>query len=114
MTSASAIVRFSSSSVLVLPGQTRTVSVSILPPPGIDATTFPVFSGFINIQSGSDQTHVSYLGVAAALKNKQILDNTNQLFGFNLPAILDANSNPISGPTNFTFAGNDFPTLVTR
>lgn len=90
------------------------VTVSITPPKGVDASTFPVYSGFIQLQSGSEQYQVTYLGVAAALKDKQILDNTSEFFGVPLPTILDSTGNVQNGTTNYTFVGDDFPTVLLR
>lgn len=114
LTTQFATVKFSKSSVLVLPFQTASVTVSIAPPAGVDETTFPVYSGFIQFQSGSEQYQVTYLGVAAALKNKQVTDNTSEFFGVPLPALLDSDGNVQSGPLNYTFVDGDFPTLLMR
>ncbi|KAA1472916.1 subtilisin-like protease [Dentipellis sp. KUC8613] len=96
------------------PGQTKEILALILPPSHVDATTFPVFSGFIQIASGTERTQVAYLGLAASLKNKQVVDNTDQFFGVPLPAILDSTGNVQSGSANYTFVGDDFPTLLLR
>lgn len=114
LTSQSATVKFSQSSVLAIPFIPVKVTVSITPPKGVDASTFPVYSGFIQLQSGSEQYQVTYLGVAAALKDKQILDNTSEFFGVPLPTILDSTGNVQNGTTNYTFVGDDFPTVLLR
>ena len=91
------------------------ITATITPPQGVDATTFPVYSGFIEITSaGDDITHVTYLGVAASLKDKQILDSTDEFFGVPLPTLLDSQGNVQSGAVNYTFKGDDFPTLLNR
>jgi len=48
------------------------------------------------------------------LKDKQVLDNTDVLFGVDLPVVLDSTGNVQEGPTNYTFVGDDFPTLLFR
>jgi hypothetical protein len=103
------------SSFTVLPGESQTVVASIIPPSGLDASLYPVYSGAIEItSSGSDVTHVSYLGLAASLKDKQVVDNTDKFFGFKLPAVLDAAQAVQTAPRNYTFANSDFPSLVWR
>ena len=89
-------------------------NISIAPPVGVNASTFPVYSGFIQLQSGTEQYHVTYLGVAAALKDKQVLDNTSEFFGVPLPTLLDSTGNVQNGSTNYTFIGDDFPTFLVR
>ena len=98
----------------VRPGQTQLVTVQIKPPTGLDATVLPVFSGFIQVESATETFHVTYLGLAAALKNAQVVDNTDTFFGEKIPAIVDANGNFITGPQNFTFNSTDFPSVVMR
>ena len=51
------------------------------------------------------------MGVAAAMKDVQIIDNSDFYFGFNTPAILDVFEEPQSEPTNYTFIGFDYPLL---
>ncbi|KIM45529.1 hypothetical protein M413DRAFT_442200 [Hebeloma cylindrosporum] len=112
---ATAKVLITPSSFTVLPGQSRTVVATFIPPFGIDASLYPVYSGAIEItSSGSDVTHVSYLGLAASLKNKQVVDNTGVHFGDKLPAVLDAAHAVQTGPTNYTFVNGDYPSLLWR
>ncbi|CEL53477.1 Minor extracellular protease vpr OS=Bacillus subtilis (strain 168) GN=vpr PE=1 SV=1 [Rhizoctonia solani AG-1 IB] len=72
-------------------GFTLPVVASIKAPTGLDAKTFPVYSGFIKAK-GSDGSSLqsTYLGVAASLKNAKILDNTDAYFGL---ALIDAKTN---------------------
>lgn len=114
LTTQFATVKFSQQLAFVLPFQTVRITVFITPPSGVDASTFPVYSGFIKIQSGSENLHVTYLGLAASLKTKQVIDNTDEFFGVPLPALLDAAGDVQPGATNYTFVGDDFPTLLTR
>ncbi|KAF9028989.1 subtilisin-like protease [Hymenopellis radicata] len=96
-------------------GQSKTIVATFSPPEGVDAATFPVFSGFIQISSGPDDvTHVTYLGLAASLIDKQVVDNTDFFFGVTLPVVLDAAGDVQDGATNYTFEGGDFPTLLFR
>jgi hypothetical protein len=109
-----ASVTFSRSSVTLLPLQSATITVNFSPPRNVDASTFPVYSGFIQLTSGTERLHVSYLGVAAALKNKQVLDNTDEFFGVPLPALLNAQGDLQDTPTNYTFVNGDFPAVLSR
>ncbi|PPQ74736.1 hypothetical protein CVT25_013480, partial [Psilocybe cyanescens] len=94
------------------PGQSQTVVASFRPPTGLDASTYPVYSGFIDIVSGSEKYHVSYLGLVGSLKNKQVVDNTDYFFGFPIPAILNAAGDIQGRATNYTFIDGDYPSLL--
>jgi len=84
------------------------------PPSGLDASTYPVYSGFIDVTSGSETVHVSYLGLLGSLKDKQVIDTTDAVLGFKVPAILNATQHPQVDPTNYTFVGKDHPSFVFR
>lgn len=105
---------FSQTTFTVFPGQTQTIFAHITPPKAVDATTFPVFSGFIDITSATEILHVTYLGLAAALKDKQVIDDTDEFFGVPLPAVLDSVGDVQVNATNYTFVGDDFPTILFR
>ncbi|KAJ7187915.1 subtilisin-like protease [Mycena filopes] len=114
LTSAFATVSFSGGSKFTLfPGQSHEVTAIIKPPQG-DATTFPVYSGFIHVTSGTESVHATYLGLAAALKDKQVIDNSDFIFGLALPLVLDADGNVQDAAVNYTFAGADAPTVLWR
>jgi len=73
-----ATARFSLNSVTVLPGFTVPVIVSFTAPKGLDAATFPVYSGYVKIVGDNGEVlQVSYLGVAASMKTMHIVDNTD-------------------------------------
>ncbi|KAF8894316.1 pyrolysin [Gymnopilus junonius] len=90
----------------LLPGQTQPVVVVFKLPSSLDPSTFPVFSGFIQVNGPTvlDSAKVSYLGLQGSLKNKQVIDDTDTFFGVPLPALLDSQGNVQSGPVNYTFA----------
>ncbi|KAF9467400.1 pyrolysin [Collybia nuda] len=113
LTDASASVLFTQPTFVVPPGLSHTVSVRFNLPKG-DASTFPVYSGFIQVTSGSEDLHVSYIGLAASLKDKQVVDNTDFFFGVPIPVLIDSAGNVQEGPTNYTFVGEDFPALIFR
>ncbi|EIN11775.1 subtilisin-like protease [Punctularia strigosozonata HHB-11173 SS5] len=114
LTTQYASVKFSESSFTVRPGQTQKLTAHFTAPKGVDATTFPVFSGWIQLTSADEQLQVAYMGLAASLKDKQIVDNTDEFFGLQLPAILDTAGDVQVAPTNYTFNGTDAPTLLFR
>ncbi|KAF8521827.1 subtilisin-like protease [Gautieria morchelliformis] len=110
-------VRLSRTTLVIPPSGSAEVDVTITPPGNVDEKTFPVYTGFIQIQSviNGEILHVSYQGVAAALKDMTVIDNTNTFFGnVTLPTIMDGSGAPQVKPTNYTFVGSDFPTLVYR
>ncbi|KAF7376447.1 Subtilisin-like protease [Mycena sanguinolenta] len=109
-----ASVSFNTGKFTLLPGQSHNVVATITPPKGVDPTTFPVYSGFIFVTSGNETVHATYLGVAASLKNAQTVDNTDVVFGIPLPALLDSTGNVQDGPVNYTFVGDDAPTVLWR
>ncbi|KAH9484892.1 Minor extracellular protease vpr [Psilocybe cubensis] len=100
------------------PGQTQTITAIFHPPPqsAFDTSTFPVYSGFIQIAGPSalDILHVSYLGLLGSLREKQVVDDTDVFFGVPLPALLDSQGDVQDSPTNYTFVGDDVPTLLWR
>lgn len=65
----------SPSTIKVPPNGKIPVVVTIKPPTSLDAKSFPVYSGFIRIASDTDDMKVSYLGVAASLKDMQVIDS---------------------------------------
>ncbi|KAG8979753.1 hypothetical protein FRB90_007976 [Tulasnella sp. 427] len=109
-----ATVTFSASSIKVPAGGKSSFVVSIKPPTGLDAKSFPVYSGFVRIASDADDLKVSYLGVAAALKDMQVIDTGSSYFGVQTPAILDKEGNIQEGAANYTLQGEDFPTILYR
>jgi len=75
-----------------------------------------VFSGFIEVggYSESELYHVSYLGLAASLRDKQVIDDTDIFLGIQLPALLNATGSVQTTPTNYTFLNGDAPTILGR
>lgn len=57
---------------------------------------------------------VTYLGLAASLKTRSILDNTDAFFGVQLPILLDAAGEVQTEEKAYTLTGTDFPTIITR
>ncbi|PBK95398.1 pyrolysin [Armillaria gallica] len=115
LTSDQAKVWLSQTKFTLRPGQKKTIVASFTAPSGLDSSLLPVYSGFIQVSSGSETTHVSYMGLAASLKDQQVIDNTDFLFDVPLPLILDADRHVQTGPINYTFSNsNDYPSLLFR
>ncbi|KAK0462602.1 subtilisin-like protease [Desarmillaria tabescens] len=114
LTSDQAKVWLSQTKFTLRPGQKKTIVASFMAPSGLDSSLLPVYSGFIQVSSGSEITHVSYMGLAASLRDQQVVDNTDFLFGVPLPLILDTNGNVQTGPINYTFANSNYPSLLFR
>ena len=111
---APAHVTLQPSTFTLAPGTSQKVTANILPPEVEDPSTFPLYSGFIEITDGAQNFHVVYLGVVGSVINRRVIDNTDVFLGVQIPLILDAESNPQEGPTNYTFVGDDFPSLLWR
>nr|CUX90926.1 serine peptidase S08 [Flammulina velutipes] len=109
-----ASVAFSEDSFTLGAGESTIVTVTITPPEGVDASVFPVYSGFIQAISGSEIVHATYLGLAASLYDKKVIDDTDYLFGFVIPAIINADGDIQEEPTNYTFVEGDFPSILFR
>jgi len=112
----SASVSFTSTKLTVRPWMSKGFVATINPPTGVNATAFPIYSGFIAISSSLGETFsLPYLGVAAKLKDMTILDTGATLFGLTAPIQLDANTGAVS-PQNksYSFQGADFPAIYYR
>ncbi|KAJ7115609.1 subtilisin-like protease [Mycena crocata] len=109
-----ATVTFNKVKFTLRPGQSQQIVANIQPPKGVDASTFPVYSGFIHVTSGTESVHATYLGLAASLKDKQVIDNTDVIFGVATPAVVDPAGNIQETPVNYTFVGDDAPMVLWR
>ena len=113
LTSHFAHVDLSQSQVTIRPGGEVTVTARFHPPTGVDEKTFPIYSGFIQITSETESLRVSYAGLAASIKDKQVIDTTNAFFGFNTPAIVNTTGEP-GVNTSYTLKGDDQPIILFR
>ncbi|KAG9048750.1 hypothetical protein FS837_012113 [Tulasnella sp. UAMH 9824] len=109
-----ATLTFIPSTITVSAGGKLPVTVSIEPPTGLDPESFPVYSGFIRIVSDMDDMKVSYLGVAASLKDMKVIDRSASHFGVEIPAIIDTDGNVQKGPATYTLQDEDYPILLYR
>lgn len=114
LTSAAATVKFSTSKVTVAAGRTAVVAATFKAPTDVDRLTLPVYSGFIVISSPTESVKVTYLGLAASIKDKVVVDSSDYYFGIPLPVILDSAGEPQYEPTNYTLQGDDVPALLYR
>ncbi|KAI0051204.1 subtilisin-like protease [Auriscalpium vulgare] len=89
LSTAYANVQLSTTGFLLLPGESRQVTAFITPPAARRKT----------------RTSPTYLGLAAALKDAPIFDNTQAIY----PRI-----HGVTGPQNFTFNSYDYPILEYR
>jgi len=88
--------------------------VTFTRPSGLDTSRYPVYSGFIEVTSGSESYHVSYIGLGANLRDHQIFDDTAEVVLLPSPSLLNENDTVLVTPTNFTFNGTDHPKLFWR
>ena len=113
--SQAASVSILSNKFTVWPGFFNGFIVTIKPPTGVDASTFPIYSGFLTISSSLGETFsIPYLGVAAKMKDMAILDRTDQSFGVPVPVLLDSAGNYPQQNQSFTLVGNDYPAILYR
>jgi hypothetical protein len=110
-----ATARISPEKFTLRPGQSREVSVRFTPPTGLDATTFPVYSGFIQVSTPSENpVHVSYIGAIGSLRSLTIVDTTAEVIPDSIPAIFNSSAEVQEVPTNYTFSPLDYPTVFWR
>jgi len=107
-------VKLSTQSVVVPPGETTTVTVKFTPPAGADAKTYPVLSGHIQVEGGSETLKVSYIGIAGNLKDIAVIDGSTAFFETPTPLLLNSQGKTLVPGTEFTLAGDDTPTLRFR
>ncbi|KAG9048749.1 hypothetical protein FS837_012112 [Tulasnella sp. UAMH 9824] len=105
---------FTPSTIKVPPGKKVPFVVHIKPPTGLDPKSFPVYSGFVRIASMKDNLKVSYLGVAASMKDMKVIDRSPNYFDAKIPAILGKDGNIQEGPATYTLQGDDYPAVLWR
>jgi hypothetical protein len=97
------------------PGEKKEVSVSFTPPTFTNRT-IPVYSGWIEVtgKETGETLSVTYLGIAANLKESKVIDNTDFLTGQTIPALLDGAGNITTQETSFNFQNGNFPSILYR
>ncbi|PVF96577.1 subtilisin-like protein [Serendipita vermifera] len=110
-----ATVTLSTTQLTVLPRLLNMFVVRIKAPKNVDASTFPIFSGYISISSSLGETlSIPYMGVAARMKDMAVIDQSATFFDINLPLWL--NSDISFPPPNKTYSlvGGDYPMILYR
>ena len=54
------------------------------------------------------------MGLAASLRDKQVLDNTNTLYGIPFPTVVNSSGSVQDDTTNYTFSDNDYPMMLLK
>lgn len=114
LTNISAGIIFSTTSLTLGPGETKSFTAHFSPPSGLDNKTLPVYSGFVTIVSTQSSVKVPYLGAAAVLRDQQVIDNSPDFFGFPIPALLNSTQGVQENLTSYSFNATDYPSVVFR
>ncbi|KAL0564133.1 hypothetical protein V5O48_017920 [Marasmius crinis-equi] len=116
LSDASAGVVLSTSSFSLGAGESQTITATFSPPQGLNAENYPVYGGYIEVNTDGETHHVSYQGLAASLKDKKILDEGNSWSSFiTLPAVVGNDGQQQTGPANFTMdPGSGAPLILWR
>ncbi|KZV95486.1 subtilisin-like protease [Exidia glandulosa HHB12029] len=101
---APAVVHIDKETVVVGPGRSVEVKITIRPPDSLDPRRLPILSGFIQVASADEMLHVSYLGLGASLRDAQIIDPTSL-------QLLDAAKKEHDGSEVYTLRDGDAPTV---
>jgi hypothetical protein len=110
-----ASLSFNKSEFLLAPGASTKITVTVTPPAGLDPASFPIYSGWVTVTADNGEILVvPYMGLAANLIDMDVLDRSDYYFGFPTPVTLDATGATQTDPTNYTFAGTDFPSFLWR
>ena len=73
---ATATATFSKTTFQVFPFIPYSLTVTFTPPTGLAPATFPVYSGQIIIAGSTDRVAASYMGMAASMRDMQVLDTS--------------------------------------
>jgi hypothetical protein len=71
-----AMVKFDQNKITLRPGKTITLNVKIAAPRGLNTARFPVYSGFLRLESmqACESHSIQYFGLAAAFKDKPTIN----------------------------------------
>lgn len=109
-----ASVSFSLPSFSLRPGQSLPVLMSIQAPK-IDGARLPIYSGYIEISGGNVPVRVSYLGLAARLRDVPVFEGSARYFGYQTPAMLVGTGSEKSATGRvYTWQGTDYPSIIWR
>lgn len=108
-------------SITVQPGQTATITLRFSQPSRLDVARFPVFSGFLVLETNSEQRPdrperftVPYYGVAARMYDLPIIDTGSRIVAGGAPLITDNNGVRQTGPKTYTYVGASVPNIGLR
>ncbi|CAE6445476.1 unnamed protein product [Rhizoctonia solani] len=114
----SATVTIEPAEAIVPAGSSASINITISPPTSLDATQFPVYSGYIRaIGSDNSTLQSTYIGVAATLKDMKVIDDTNAYFGdVQVPVVVNALGDPVPANGSAIFSMNvlDYPVIICR
>lgn len=115
ITQGAASVKFSTQSFTLGAGKSQCVTLHFTAPQ-IAGDAQPLYSGFVTVASGYGKVaaRVSYMGTVGSLRERTVLDTSSQYFGIPIPALVDSQGELQTGPKNYTFVGDDVPTLYFR
>lgn len=111
-----ASVSFSSDSFTLDPGRQQVVTATFTAPKFTNHS-IPVYSGWIEVagQETGEVLSVTYLGIAANLKESKVIDNTDSTFGKQIPALQDAQGNIVTDEASYDFQNDDnVPSVLYR
>lgn len=108
-------VSLSSDSFTLDSGQHQVVTATFTAPKFTDHS-IPVYSGWIEVagQENGEVLSVTYLGIAANLKESKVIDDTDDTFGKQIPALLDAEGNMVADETSYNFQNGNVPSVLYR
>ena len=107
-------MEFNPAKLTVNPGSTSII-IANFTAPAIDPKGYPAYSGYIELTSPSETLRVAYLGVLGSVHEQQLLDHSKAAtLNASLPCILQPDGKVQNTTANYTFAGEDFPTLALR
>ena len=96
-------------------GESTVVVATFSIPTTFDPQTLSILSGFIQIDSSSgERLHSSYLGVASALRDTRVIDNTNQYDTNMTIRLIDQYGRTLTDGAGFNWDASNFPRISYR
>lgn len=87
-------VTYSERTFSLAPGKSKKITVTFKPPTGLNPKDLPVYSGAIQVESTSSPKHgtalIPYVGLLGKMSEEQVLDSSEEIFGFQLPALTNS------------------------
>lgn len=112
-----ATVKFSRNSFTLPPGSSTILLLAFTPPASADSSRLPIYSGQISIIGGPVPVKVTYMGVAAKMRDTKMISTRRTQFNTASPALLQgvyANAAGEGKVFKFTATSNtrDFPSIL--